>query len=159
MASPSAPLQIPVISWKPGLADDLVARIQAGDATSSPSRALLDIGALEFVTIPVPLYPSAEQQAEGATRASWELTKEQEELLEKAEVIVGDAHNCAKLLLARETTLPSDRQRLLSNVKWVQGTYAGVERYLNLLTPETPTPSFTLTRAGGVDGMTQYVLG
>lgn len=87
------------------------------------------------------------------------LTPEQEELLETAEIIIGDAHNCASLLLDREATLPGDKQKLLANAKWVQATYAGVERVFNLLTPGKSQPNFTLTRAGGVDGMAQYALG
>lgn len=89
----------------------------------------------------------------------WELTEEQQEVLERATIVLGDAHNCAPLLLAPETGLPKNMQHLLKNVQWVQGTYAGVERYLALREAGTPPPQFQLTRAGGIKGLAQYVFG
>ncbi|RLN75521.1 hypothetical protein BBJ28_00021850, partial [Nothophytophthora sp. Chile5] len=168
-ANMAAKLRIPVISFKEGLADAVKQRLLT---TESPARALFQAGKLEFVTLPTPSFPQAssapgakpeseqeQQEASGPPQTKWELTAEQQEVLTQATVVLGDAHNCAPLLLTPEVGLPKDKQHLLKKVQWVQGTYAGVERYLKLLTPDGPKPQLTLTRAGGINGLAQYVFG
>ncbi|KAG6576319.1 Glyoxylate/hydroxypyruvate reductase A [Phytophthora cinnamomi] len=161
-------LRIPIITFKDGLADAVKQRLLA---TDSPARALFQAGRLEFVTLPLPTFPPSHgvlAAAPGAkvhveeaelVETKWELSKDQQEVLEQATVVLGDAHNCAPLLLAPETGLPKSMQHLLKNVQWVQGTYAGVERYLALRDADAPPPPFKLTRAGGIDGLAQYVFG
>jgi len=123
------------------------------------------------VPLPLPTFPpsigtlatapgaKADAEATKLGETKWELTSEQQEVLEQATVVLGDAHNCAPLLLSPEIGLPTSMQHLLKNVQWVQGTYAGVERYLKLREAGTPPPPFRLTRAGGVNGLAQYVFG
>ncbi|KAE9051379.1 hypothetical protein PR001_g1500 [Phytophthora rubi] len=159
-------LRIPVITFKDGLADAVKQRLLA---TDSPARALFQANELEFVTLPLPTFPpsqgaqaaapGAEVDAEEAelVETKWELTEEQQAVLEQATVVLGDAHNCAPLLLTPQSGLPKNMQHLLKNVQWVQGTYAGVERYLALREADTPPPQFQLTLAGGIKGLAQYM--
>ncbi|KAG1699191.1 hypothetical protein DVH05_014107 [Phytophthora capsici] len=169
-----AKLRIPVITFKDGLADAVKQRLLASD---SPARALFQAGGLEFVAVPLPSFPPShgvEATAPGdkvdadkavlvlstsLVESKWELTKDQEEVLAHATVVLGDAHNCAPLLLTPETGLPPNKQHLLKNVLWVQGTYAGVEQYLKRREADTPPPPFQLTHAGGINGLAQYVFG
>ncbi|GMF29610.1 unnamed protein product [Phytophthora lilii] len=164
----AAKLRIPIITFKDGLAEAVKQRLLA---TDSPARAMYQAGDLELVTLPLPTFPPS-HQVQAATpgakadaeepelvETKWELSEEQQEVLAQATVVLGDAHNCAPLLLSPKIGLPSSMQHLLQNVKWVQGTYAGVERYLKLLETGTPPPPFQLTRAGGIKGLAQYVFG
>ncbi|ETN11967.1 hypothetical protein PPTG_09623 [Phytophthora nicotianae INRA-310] len=163
----AAKLRIPVITFKEGLADAVKQRLLA---TDSPARALFQAGRLEFVTLPLPTFPPSHgvQAAPGdkvdaekaeLVESKWELTEEQQEVLAQATIVLGDAHNCAPLLLTPEIGLPNNMQHLLKNVQWVQGTYAGVEQYLKRRKAGTLPPSFQLTRAGGINGLAQYVFG
>lgn len=164
----AAKLRIPVITFKEGLVDAVKQRILA---TDSPARALFQAGGLEFVTLPLPMFPPSHGVQAAApgdkvdaekvelVESKWELTEDQLEVLLQATIVLGDAHNCAPLLLTPETGLPKNMQHLLKNVQWVQGTYAGVEQYLKRWEPGTPPPSFQLTRAGGINGLAQYVFG
>ncbi|KAL4159853.1 hypothetical protein PRNP1_000426 [Phytophthora ramorum] len=161
-------LRIPIITFKDGLADAVKQRLLA---TDSPARSLFQAGGLEFVTLPLPTFPPShgvQAAAPGAkadadeaalVETKWELTEEHQEVLAQATIVLGDAHNCAPLLLTPETGLPWSMQHLLTNVQWVQGTYAGVEQYLKLREEGAPLPSFQLTRAGGINGLAQYVFG
>ena len=49
----------------------------------------------------------------------------------------------------------------LPKLKWMQSTFAGVNRIFEQLPNNKPPPSFVLTRLGGVFGpiMTEYVIG
>ncbi|GMF39554.1 unnamed protein product [Phytophthora fragariaefolia] len=161
-------LRIPIITFKEGLADAVTKRLLA---TDSPTRALFQAGALEFVTLPLPTFPpshgvhavapgaKADVEESELVDTKWELTEDQQDVLEQATIVLGDAHNCAPLLLTPKSGLPTHMQHLLKNVQWVQGTYAGVERYLKLREAGSPPPSFQLTRAGGINGLAQYVFG
>lgn len=166
-------LRIPVISFKAGLVDAVQRRLLA---KSSPASELLRTSKLQFVEMPLPQFPAASisstsnQSAEldeTTHETQWALTPEQEQVLVDATVVLADAHHLAPLLLSREANMPRDKQHLLTKVQWVQATYAGVDRYLKLLlTPEViegkvekVIPSFTLTRAGAIKGMAQYVFG
>lgn len=162
MASPQSPLRVPVISFKAGLTATIERRLLTQAAASLASERLRD-GSLQLVEVPVPP-PAA---ADGAPAARWELTPEQEQALVDATLVVADAHHGAPLLLTPERRLPTEQHHLLRRVRWVQGTYAGVDAYLKLLSAEASgdgdgvnkTPSFTLTRAGGILGMAQFVFG
>ncbi|POM67768.1 D-isomer specific 2-hydroxyacid dehydrogenase [Phytophthora palmivora] len=161
-------LRIPVITFKEGLAEAVKQRLVA---TDSLARALFQAGGLELVTLPLPTFPPShgvqaaapgakvDEEEDATVEPVWELTQDQQEVLTKATIVLGDAHNCAPLLLTPEIGLPKDMQHLLKNVQWVQGTYAGVEQYLMRRDPDTPQPSFQLTRAGGINGLAQYVFG
>ncbi|KAG7392987.1 hypothetical protein PHYPSEUDO_013475 [Phytophthora pseudosyringae] len=164
----AAKLRIPVITFKEGLADVVEQRLLA---TDSPARALFQAGGLELVPVALPTFPQshgvqaaapgdkADAQKAALVESTWELTEQQQQVLAQATIVLGDAHNCAPLLLTPETGLPKSMQHLLKNVQWVQGTYAGVEQYLKRLDPDTPPPPFQLTRAGGINGLAQYVFG
>ncbi|GAB9475368.1 hypothetical protein Gpo141_00012467 [Globisporangium polare] len=167
-------LRIPAISFKAGLVDAVQRRLLA---EPSPASELLRNGQLQFVEMPLPKFPTASNDPasnqsaeldEESQETQWALTPEQEQLLIDATVVVADAHHLAPLLLSRETKMPRDKQHLLTKVQWVQATYAGVDRYLKLLLTsdggiegkaEKSVPSFTLTRAGAIKGMAQYVFG
>lgn len=166
-------LRIPVISFKMGLVDAVQRRLLA---EQSPASELLRSGKLQFVDMPLPKFatasndPTSNQNAElddEPLETQWTLTSEQEHVLEDATIVIADAHHVAPLLLSRATKMPRDKQHLLTKVRWVQATYAGVDRYLKLLLAqdvlegktEKAIPPFTLTRAGAIKGMAQFVFG
>ncbi|KAL4108884.1 hypothetical protein PRIC1_000593 [Phytophthora ramorum] len=134
-------LRIPVISSIEGLGAAVRQRLQL----SAPSSLCQQV---EIVDVPIPA-PN-----------SWQLDLNQRKTLEDAEFLLADANVGAKLLLARETVLPTELPELLHQVKWVQSTYAGVEPFFQQLA-HLPPPNFTLTRAGGImpNAMAQYVFG
>jgi phosphoglycerate dehydrogenase-like enzyme len=88
-------------------------------------------------------------------------------VLEQAKIVVMDQHSGGPVFITPNESLPKDKRGILDNVEWVQGTYAGVEQYLNRLPhgnnalPADQLPTFTLTRAGGFLPriMGQYVFG
>ncbi|RLN55603.1 hypothetical protein BBJ29_002397, partial [Phytophthora kernoviae] len=97
----------------------------------------------------------------------WDLTLEQQCIIEQAKVVVMDQHSGEPLFLQPEESLPKDKRDILSNIEWVQSTLAGVEQYLNRLPhgnharSKGKLPQFTLTRTGGFQGQTmgQFVFG
>ncbi|KAJ8544403.1 hypothetical protein ON010_g11864 [Phytophthora cinnamomi] len=139
-------LRIPVISSIEGLGAAVRQRL----AASSAAAALLgEQRQVEIVDVPVP------------AQASWALDAVQRRALEDAEFVLADAALGAQLLLAKDPFPP--REALLTRVKWVQSTYAGVEPFFQqlALSKQPATPQFTLTRAGGImpNAMAQYVFG
>lgn len=162
-------LVVPVISFKAGLATAIEHRLLAAAPSSSPAAARLRASSLQLVEVPVPP-PAVDVDASEPTLL-WSLTPQQEQALVNAVVVVADAHHGAPLLLTPERRLPRDQQHLLRHVRWVQGTYAGVDAYLKLSpaspaqkesaegAEQIPPPSFTVTRAGGIQGMVQFVFG
>ncbi|KAG7392990.1 hypothetical protein PHYPSEUDO_013478 [Phytophthora pseudosyringae] len=168
--SSASPLRVPIMSFIAGIGDNVR---KAFAASESPAGQLYRSGQLELVDIPLPQLVGNKQDPlhgpsmEDPGRPIWTLTPEQQSVVEQAEVVMIDSHGGGPVFLAPKQNLPEDKQHILSNVKWVQATYAGVEMYLNLL-PKGPNamaadelPTFTLTRAGGMMPriMAQYVLG
>ncbi|OWY92573.1 Glyoxylate/hydroxypyruvate reductase A, partial [Phytophthora megakarya] len=139
-------------------------------ASNSPAGELYRSGKLELIDIPLPQLvgniqdPLHGPSMEDPGRPVWTLTPEQQSIVEQAEMIMTDPAGGGPVFLAPKENLPEDKQKIFSNVKWVQSTYAGVEPFLRLLPKDLKTdelPKFTLTRAGGVmpRQMAQYVLG
>ncbi|GMF59863.1 unnamed protein product [Phytophthora fragariaefolia] len=142
-------------------------------ASDSPAGQLYRSGKLELLDIPLPqLVGNKQDPLHGPSmvdpgRPVWNLTPEQQSIVEQAQIVMIDSHGGGPVFMAPKENLPEDKQHILGNVKWVQATYAGVEMYLNLL-PKGPNalkgdqlPKFMLTRAGGIMPriMAQYVLG
>ncbi|KAE8889724.1 hypothetical protein PF005_g265 [Phytophthora fragariae] len=138
-------LRIPVISTIEGLGAAVRQRLTA----SSAAAALFQ--QVEIVDVPVP------------AQASWPLDAVQRHALEYAEFVLADASLGAQLLLAKDPILPKGPLPVLTRVKWVQSTYAGVEPFFQqlALSNQATPPTFTLTRAGGImpNAMAQYVFG
>ncbi|GMF52552.1 unnamed protein product [Phytophthora fragariaefolia] len=160
-----AALRVPIVSFIRGVGDTVRKEFAA---SSSPAGKLFRSGGLQFVDVPLPQLPGnkqsagySEHQSEGLLEPRWDLTDEQHNIVEQAEIVVMDSHTGGPVFLDSETNLPSDKRHILDNVKWVQGTYAGVEMYLNLLPKRDQLPKFQLTRGGGVMPtiMAQYVFG
>ncbi|KAG7397478.1 hypothetical protein PHYBOEH_000698 [Phytophthora boehmeriae] len=135
-------LRIPVISSIEGLGAAVRRRLQPPHASIAAS--LFQQKQLEIVDVPP---PPAQLNGE------WQLDTRQLDILDSAEIVVIDASVGAKLLL-------DSSGNLLSNVKWVQSTFAGVEPFFKQL-DGAKRPGFTLTRAGGImpTAMAQYVFG
>ncbi|KAI9906060.1 hypothetical protein PsorP6_013478 [Peronosclerospora sorghi] len=163
-------LRIPIVSFLDGLGH---AMRKDFAASSTLAGDLYRSGQLQFVDVPVPKLVGNTQdplhgyKLEDTEAPQWELTHEQERAVEQARIIVMDQHSGGPLFLTPEESLPLEKRHLLRNVEWVQGTYAGVEQYLNRLPLENGSlatkhvPTFTLTRAGGFlpRVMGQYVFG
>ncbi|EEY64657.1 glyoxylate/hydroxypyruvate reductase A, putative [Phytophthora infestans T30-4] len=162
-------LQIPVVSIIPGIGEAVRQQL-ASSTASSPAAEMYKSNQLEIVELPLPVVcpPSASNnhQPKGvtvqavATAPLWNLDHKQQLILEQAEVLLIDAHLAAPLLLAPKSNLPFDLQHLLKKVRWVQGTYAGVDSYHQF--PEAPPdPGFTVSRAGGImpTALAQFVFG
>ncbi|KAL3661013.1 hypothetical protein V7S43_014029 [Phytophthora oleae] len=146
-------LRVPIVSFIRGVGGLFVACGQA-----LPVRGLAIRG--------YSASPTSRQQTGGwvkdfVAEPRWDLNPEQHQIVEQAEVLVMDSHTGGALFLDPDTNLPSEKRHILDNVKWVQGTYAGVEMYLLLLKDEQQLPKFKLTRGGGVMPkiMAQYVFG
>lgn len=158
-------LRVPVVSSIQGMADAVRQRLSAASAVGAAAD-LFRAHRLEIVDVPPPLASSS-----SLAPSSWPLSQPQQQALEDARVVLGDASVLAPLLLTRDAALPAHQQQLLGRVQWVQATFAGVEAFQRLLaatppealTSVTPAhePAFVLTRAGGIMpiAMAQYVLG
>uniref|UniRef100_K3WWV9 Uncharacterized protein n=1 Tax=Globisporangium ultimum (strain ATCC 200006 / CBS 805.95 / DAOM BR144) TaxID=431595 RepID=K3WWV9_GLOUD len=125
-------LRVPVISFKAGLTDAVQNRFLAAE---SPASELLRAGKLQLVEIPVPISSSVSkdsnqsQEFDGQPLETlWDLTPEQEKVLEDAQIVLADAQYCAPILLNRGSEA-AEKQHLLKKVQWVQSTYAGVDAY------------------------------
>lgn len=159
------PIRVPVVSSIQGMADAVRQRLSSLHPGSSAAAELFRARTLEIVDISPPS-PSQHPKA-----SLWSLDPSQQQALEHAHVVLGDATVLAPLLLTRANALPVHQQQLLSRVQWVQATFAGVEAFERLLAASPShtltnvtsacKPVFTLTRAGGVlpVAMAQYVLG
>ncbi|KAK1931639.1 Glyoxylate/hydroxypyruvate reductase A [Phytophthora citrophthora] len=154
----SSKLQIPVVSMIPGIGNAVRQQLSSPTA-SSPASKLYKANKLEVIDLPVPVVcpPNASNnhQPKGSigqvtpTAPEWKLDPKQQQILEEAEILFMDAHTAAPLLLASKINLPFELQHLLKKVKWVQGTYAGVDSYHQY--PDAPAdPGFTVSRAGGI---------
>uniref|UniRef100_M4BJD6 D-isomer specific 2-hydroxyacid dehydrogenase NAD-binding domain-containing protein n=1 Tax=Hyaloperonospora arabidopsidis (strain Emoy2) TaxID=559515 RepID=M4BJD6_HYAAE len=162
-------IQIPVVSIIPGIGQAV--REQLSSSTdSSVAAQLYQSSKLEIVDLPMPVIRPPDTRnkhqpkgsiGNGASKTTqWALDPDQQQVLYDAEVILMDAHVAAPLLLAPETNLPSALQHLLKKVQWVQGTYAGVDSYLQY--PSSPAHvGFTVSRAGGImpSALAQFVFG
>jgi phosphoglycerate dehydrogenase-like enzyme len=169
-SSAAAPLRVPIMTFIAGIGDNVRKTFAASDTLAGE---LYRSGKLELPDIPLPQLVGNKQDPlhgpsmEDPGEPRWNLSPEQQAIVEQAEIVMIDSHGGGPVFLAPKENLPADKQHILSNVKWVQATYAGVEMYLNLL-PKGPhalsadqLPKFTLTRAGGMMPriMAQYVLG
>jgi phosphoglycerate dehydrogenase-like enzyme len=160
-------LRVPIASFIRGVGDNVR---QEFASSSSPAGKLFRSGALQFVDVPLPQLPGSthesgfeDHQAADLLEPRWDLTPEQEAIVEQAQVVVMDSHAGGPVLLDPGTNLPAHKRHLLGNVEWVQGTSAGVETYLKLLSKghNAQPLKFQLTRGGGVMPkiMAQYVFG
>jgi hypothetical protein len=102
------------------------------------------------------------------------LSQESKRLLQQAEILITEPHVLAKLLLLLKKEEKENENEssspypLLSNLKWCQSTYAGVDPVMMAIqnndttstSPSSP-PSFVLTRFAGVFGppMAEWCLG
>ncbi|KAE9046517.1 hypothetical protein PR003_g1769 [Phytophthora rubi] len=162
----TSPLRVPIMTFIAGIGDNVRKAFAASD---SPAGELYRSGQLELLDIPLPQLVGNKQDPlhgpsmEDPGRPIWNLTPEQQNIVEQAQIVMIDSHGGGPVFLDPKQNLPKDKQHILGNVKWVQATYAGVEMYLNLLhaLPAEQLPTFTLTRAGGMMPriMAQYVLG
>jgi hypothetical protein len=169
-ASPTAPRVVPVITFIRRIGDCIRASLEA---SASPAGELYRSGALQVVDVPIPRLVGNKQNPmtgpyeECPGRPVWDLTSEQQEVVEQAEVIVLDAHSGGPVLLAPHDNLPADKQQIFQRLKWVQGTYAGVDTYLSQLHDNMESgrgvvkPEFTVSRAGGIMPriIGQYIFG
>ncbi|KAG6576275.1 D-isomer specific 2-hydroxyacid dehydrogenase [Phytophthora cinnamomi] len=163
-------LRVPVVSFLNGMGSAMRKEFAA---SSTPAGDLFRSGRLELVDVPVPKLVGNTQDPLNGHRMddtgapTWDITAEQQRVIEQAKIAVIDQHSGGPLLLTPEQSLPEDKRDILRNVEWVQGTYAGVEQYLNRLPhgqnalPVDQLPKFMLTRAGGFLPriMAQYVFG
>ncbi|OWZ21624.1 D-isomer specific 2-hydroxyacid dehydrogenase [Phytophthora megakarya] len=165
MAAVKTKLRVPIVSYLNGMTNAIRKEF---DASSTPAGDLFRSDKLEFVDIPLPTLVGNTQdllyslEMEDVDAPRWDLTLEQRRIVEQAKVVVMDQHIGGPLFIAPEKSLPEDMHDILRNVNWVQGTYAGVEHYLNRLNNKSAeTPPFTLTRAGAFlpRVMGQYVFG
>ncbi|KAL5013596.1 hypothetical protein ScPMuIL_007866 [Solemya velum] len=68
----------------------------------------------------------------------------------------------AEILLADGVPVVTAIMQEENKLRWVQSTWAGVEKIIKRLNPEKPLPSFVLTRSGGASFgkiMADYVMG
>ncbi|KAL3661009.1 hypothetical protein V7S43_014025 [Phytophthora oleae] len=162
--SSTSSLRVPIMTFIAGIGDNVR---KAFAASNSEAGELYRSGKLQLIDIPLPQLVGNKQDPlhgpsmEDPGRPIWNLTPEQQTIVEEAEIVMIDSHGGGPVFLAPKENLPEDKQHILSKVKWVQATYAGVETYLNLLPKAEQLPQFTLTRAGGMMPriMAQYVLG
>ncbi|CAH0513858.1 unnamed protein product [Peronospora belbahrii] len=162
-------VQIPVVSMIPGIGDAVRQQLSSPIASSVAAK-LYQSSKLDIVDLPMPVVcpPNAsnnhqpEEPVDVATSFApkWNLDPKQQQILEDAEILFMDAHVAAPLLLAPKTNLPFELQHLLKKVKWVQGTYAGVDSYHQYPTA-SEAPGFTVSRAGGImpTALAQFVFG
>jgi phosphoglycerate dehydrogenase-like enzyme len=102
------------------------------------------------------------------------LSQESKRLLQQAEILITEPHVLAKLLLLLKkeekenessSSPSSSHPLLLSNLKWCQSTYAGVDPVITAIQNHDTTPlslpPFVLTRFAGVFGppMAEWCLG
>lgn len=158
------PLRVPVISSIQGMGDAVRQRLLA---SATHAAELFRKRELEIVDVAPPLAPSSSD----SQLQRWDLSASQQQLLESAQVVLGDAQTLAPLILTPSISLPAHQQGLFQRLQLVQATYAGVEAFHKLLATAAPStlrsvsssnePSFVLTRAGGImpTAMAQYVLG
>lgn len=159
----SAPLRIPVVSIIPGIGESIRQQLSTG---SGAAQELFQSSKLQIIDLPLPrlaaqVDPAASNDDPAESQApGWDLSPDQIEMLEDAETVFMDAHLAAPLLLASKQNLPLDLHHLLKKVKWVQGTYAGVDMYMQYADKQNP-PQFTVTRAGGImpSALAQFVFG
>ncbi|KAG3032153.1 hypothetical protein PC121_g4643 [Phytophthora cactorum] len=163
-------LRVPVVSFLDGMGSAMRKQFAA---STTAAGDLFRSGKLEIVDVPVPtLVGNAQNPLNGHKMGdmdapTWDLTTDHQRVVEQAKIVVMDQHSGGPLFLAPHENLPKDKHHLLRNIEWVQGTYAGVEQYLNRLPhgtnalPSDQLPQFTLTRAGGFLPriMAQYVFG
>ncbi|KAG2774853.1 hypothetical protein PC129_g5633 [Phytophthora cactorum] len=163
-------LRVPVVSFLDGMGSAMRKQFAA---STTAAGDLFRSGKLEIVDVPVPtLVGNAQNPLNGhkmgdVDAPTWDLTTDHQRVVEQAKIVVMDQHSGGPLFLAPHENLPKDKHHLLRNIEWVQGTYAGVEQYLNRLPhgtnalPSDQLPQFTLTRAGGFLPriMAQYVFG
>ncbi|CAH0480722.1 unnamed protein product [Peronospora belbahrii] len=159
-------LRVPIVSFLNGMGNAMRKEFAA---SLTPAGDLFRSGKLEIVDVPVPKLvgntqdPLNGHKMDDSDAPKWDLTMEQEQVIRQANVIVMDQHSGGPLFLTPDESLPKDKRDILRNVEWVQGTYAGVEQYLNRLPhgKMDKLPRFTLTRAGGFLPriMGQYVFG
>ncbi|CAI5711414.1 unnamed protein product [Hyaloperonospora brassicae] len=158
-------IEIPVVSMIPGIGRAVREQLSSPTASSLAAK-LYQSSKLEIVDLPMPVVCPPNAQPKGssskgpATTTQWMLDPDQQQVLFDAEALLMDAHVAAPLLLAPKTNLPFELQHLLKKVRWVQGTYAGVDSYLQY--PDAPVhPGFTVSRAGGVmpTALAQFVFG
>ncbi|ETK91025.1 hypothetical protein L915_05303, partial [Phytophthora nicotianae] len=163
-------LRVPVVSFLDGMGTAMRKQFAA---STTPAGDLFRSRQLEIVDIPVPMLvknaqnPLNGHKMDDSGAPKWELTTDQQRVVEQAKIVVMDQHSGGPLFLAPDENLPKDKHNLLRNIEWVQGTYAGVEQYLNRLShgnnalPSDQLPQFILTRAGGFLPriMAQYVFG
>ncbi|KAG7397554.1 hypothetical protein PHYBOEH_000557 [Phytophthora boehmeriae] len=168
--SAASKFRVPIVSFLDGMG---AAMRKEFAASSTPAGDLFRSGNLELVDVPIPtLVGNTQNPLNGHSMPPvdaprWDLTPEQQRVIEQAKVMVMDQHSGGPVFLTPEESLPKDKRGILSNVEWVQGTYAGVEQYLNRLPhgkhvlPKDQLPQFQLTRAGGFLPriMGQYVFG
>lgn len=162
--SPS--LRIPVVSIIPGIGAAI--RQQLAAPGPGQARERFQAGELQVVDVPLPQLAAQVDPAAAATTdedadvpaPAWELSPDQQQMLEDAEIVFMDAHLAAPLLFAGKQNLPLELHHLLKKVKWVQGTYAGVDMYMQHVDKQN-LPSLTVTRAGGImpTALAQFVFG
>ncbi|EEY64651.1 glyoxylate/hydroxypyruvate reductase A, putative [Phytophthora infestans T30-4] len=164
--SSTSPLRVPIMTFIAGIGVNVRKAFAASD---SPAGELYRSGKLELIDIPLPQLVGNKQDPlhgpsmEDPGRPIWNLTPEQQSIVDQAEIVMIDSHGGGPVFMAPKENLPDDKQHILTNVKWIQATYAGVDMYLDLLPkgPHAVVPNFILTRAGGMMPriMAQYVLG
>ncbi|KAG6973757.1 hypothetical protein JG687_00000711 [Phytophthora cactorum] len=144
-------LRVPVVSFLDGMGSAMRKQFAA---STTAAGDLFRSGKLEIVDVPVPtLVGNAQNPLNGhkmgdVDAPTWDLTTDHQRVVEQAKIVVMDQHSGGPLFLAPHENLPKDKHHLLRNIEWVQGTYAGVEQYLNRL------PHGFLPRI-----MAQYVFG
>jgi hypothetical protein len=153
------PRIVPVITFLPRIGDCIRSALAA---SASPSGGLFRSGALQVVDVPIPRLVGNKQNPmtgpyeDCPGRPTWDLTAAQQEIVQQADVVVMDEHSGGNVLLAPRENLPADKQQIFQRLHWVQGTYAGVEVYLDQLLRNKASgegvvnPEFTVTRAGGI---------
>ncbi|POM58154.1 D-isomer specific 2-hydroxyacid dehydrogenase [Phytophthora palmivora] len=163
-------VRVPIVSFLNGMGSAMRKEFAA---SMTPAGDLFRSGKLELVDVPVPKLvgntqdPLNGHKMDDSGAPTWNLTTDQHRVLEQAKIVVMDQHSGGPLFLTPDDSLPQDKRNILDNIEWVQGTYAGVEQYLNRLPhgkdalPADQLPKFTLTRAGGFLPriMAQYVFG
>uniref|UniRef100_A0AAV1V5G1 Uncharacterized protein n=1 Tax=Peronospora matthiolae TaxID=2874970 RepID=A0AAV1V5G1_9STRA len=132
-------MRVPIMTFIAGIGDNVRMKFAA---SNSPAGELYRSGKLELVDIPLPQLVGNKQNPlhghnmKDPGEPRWNLTSKQQKTVEEAEVVMMDSNSGGPVFLAPKENLPKDKQHILSNVKWVQATYVGVETYLNLLPKE-----------------------